>query len=179
VIRRWYENGLLIREERGEELELPTSEIAEPLADTAALGLVKSMEEHRVTIGVAYPANLADAKMAKDGHIDFASKDVVEQIAWRWMKERQQVGLLHESGTEGHGLVVESGIHRGPDWIVKNADDSETVVSDGDWLLGVEWDEPTWRWIKANPSAGYSPQGRAGRREPSAEALAALRSRDG
>lgn len=178
--RRYYENGLLVREEFDSPQANPTYAMGYAVADLnkadAALELIKSVEEHRVTIGVAYPANMADANMAKDGHTDFASAETVEKIAWRWMKQHQQLGLVHQEGTEGHGVVVESGIHRGPDWIVK-AEGGEIVVREGDWVLGVQWDEPVWQLIKSGKLTGFSPQGTTLRRTPSPEALANLRQR--
>ena len=59
---------------------------------------------------------------------------------------------------------------------MKAADGSDQVVMPGDWLLGVRWDEPTWAGIKDEQWNGLSPQGAARRRQPSASALANLRS---
>ena len=182
-IERDFEGGLLVRERRFDappararvEVQAGSGELRKASDyDLAALGLLKSMDEQRVALGVAYPANKVDAKLAKDGYIDFAPAELVEQIAWRWMKERQQIGLLHEMGTEGHGVVVESGIHRGPDWLVKNAQ-GEVRVCEGDWLLAVEFDVPTWGMVKSRRLRGWSPQGTAERRVPDAAALSGLR----
>lgn len=188
AIERIFEGGLLVRERHFGDVPPASHAEAEPRAsaatpgallkasdyDGAALGLVKSLDEYRVTLGVAYPAYKVDERLAKDGFQDFAPADLVEQIAWRWMKERQAIGLFHERGTEGHGITVESGIHRGPDWLVKNAQ-GEVRVCEGDWLLAVEWDKPTWALIKSRrPGAprGWSPQGRAERDVPSPESMA-------
>jgi hypothetical protein len=178
-IERIYEGGLLVKEISEEMVDdlLVKQAVIDSGGDADALmTLIKSNEEQRVTIGVAYPANKPDVNVAADGHIDFASKEVVEKTAHRWLKERQEIGLYHRAGTEGHGVVVESGIHRGPDWIEKAPDGSTHIVSDGDWVLGVEWDRPTWNLVKAGLINGYSPQGGGTRRTPSDEALAGLRS---
>lgn len=142
----------------------------------AGLNVLKADDEHRITIGVAYPALRTDVGVAKDGHIDFAGPDTLELTAWSWMKERREIGLIHAEGTEGHGTVVESSIYRGPDWIVKAVDGTEQTIRSGDWLLAVQWDEPSWELIVKGRLTGYSPQGRASRTTPTAERLAELRS---
>lgn len=183
MIEREFEGGLLVRERHidtpptrtlVETRDATTTDSTRLVKasdyDGAALGLLKSMDEYRVALGVAYPAYKVDERLAKDGFRDFAPADLVEQIAWRWMKERQSIGLFHEQGTEGHGVVVESGIHRGPDWLVKNAQ-GEVRVCEGDWLLAVEFDKPTWALVKSRRIRGWSPQGKAERGLPSAASL--------
>lgn len=137
-----------------------------------ACEVVKSSSERRYTLGVAYPANRADQGVAADGFRDFAGPEVLEEAAWKFMRNGASIGLHHQDGTEGHGHVVESYIYRGPDW----PQDNGYVVKAGDWLVGTVWDEPTWHAIKSGQLRGYSPQGSAKRRDPSPEALAALRS---
>ncbi len=141
-----------------------------------ACQVLKSSEERRYTLGLAYPANRADVGKAQDGFRDFVGKDALEEAAWSFLHKSGQVGVQHLDGTEGHGVVVESYIWRGGDWAVTASDGSEQTIKAGDWLLGVVWDEPTWDAIKAGELNGFSPQGRARRRVPSAEALANLRS---
>jgi hypothetical protein len=178
---REYEGGLL-KSETVEELEqlgralvVKEALAAEPAAD-AGLLVLKEVEEHRVTIGVAYPAMKPDSGVAKDGHIDFISEAALEVTAWSWMKERRDIGLLHADGFEGHGTVVESSIYRGPDWTMKASDGSEQTIRQGDWLLSVQWSPEAWSLIKSGRLTGYSPQGRASRTTPSADRLAELRS---
>ena len=143
--------------------------------DLAALQVLKARSEQRYTLGLAYPANRPDVGVAADGFRDFVGSEPLELAAWEFMNKRS-VGLHHQGGTEGHGTVVESYIYRGPDWHIKAIDGSEQLIQGGDWLLGVVWDEPTWEAIKADEFNGFSLQGRARRRQPSAEALANLRS---
>ncbi len=142
----------------------------------AEVRVFKSQPEQRYTLGLAYPANRPDVGKAADGYRDFVSPDVLEEAAWSFLRKGGRVGLQHMDGTEGHGEVVESYIYRGPAWSMKAADGSDQVVMPGDWLLGVRWDEPTWAGIKDEQWNGLSPQGAARRRQPSASALANLRS---
>jgi hypothetical protein len=138
----------------------------------AGLAVLKSDAERRYTLGLAYPADRADVTVALDGFRDFVGKDALEQAAWSFLRKGARVGLHHQDGTEGHGTVVESYIYRGPDWPQPNG----YIVKANDWLIGVIWDEPTWQAIKGGEFNGFSPQGRARRRTPSAKALASLRS---
>ena len=134
--------------------------------------LVKAVDERRYTLSVAYPADRADVAVAQDGHRDFASKAAVEEAAWNYLRKSRNVGLMHVDGTDGSGEVVESFVWPGEDW----ATSSGYVVKQGDWLLGVVWDEDSWDMIKAGKIGGVSMQGSARRRKPTAEAIAALRS---
>lgn len=136
-----------------------------------AFEVFKSAEEAQYTLGVAYPANRPDVSVAQDGHIDVVSPAVLERAAWNFMKNGGAIGLDHAKGTAGRGTVVESYIYRGPDWKQSNG----YVVKNGDWLLGVIWDDESWRDIKAGRKRGLSPQGAAQRRIPSPETLASLR----
>lgn len=142
---------------------------------SVAGALIKSDEERRFTLVVAYPASKPDASIAADGFRDFAGTDAVEKAAWSYMLKSRQVGLWHQQGTDGAGDVVESYIYRGPDWTIK-AGDSEYTVTSGDWLLGIQWNEDTWPLVKSGKIRGVSMQGSAIRRRPTAEALAGLRS---
>jgi hypothetical protein len=138
--------------------------------------LVKASDEQRYTLVVAYPADKADVARAQDGHRDFASKAVVEQAAWDYMRKSRVVSLWHQDGTDGAGEVVESYVYRGPDWALKAADGSEQLVKSGDWMLGIVWSEDTWPLVKEGRIGGVSVEGSARRRKPTAEALAGLRS---
>lgn len=144
--------------------------------DTAACAVFKSVEESRVTVALAYPHTKADKGVAADGHIDFAGRTAVEKACWAFTSKSRSIGLMHQDGTEGHGEVVESGIHRGPDWVIKGDDGVEKTIQDGDWVMAVRWDVPTWDLIKSKRLNGLSPQGRAKRGTPTPESLAQLRS---
>jgi Putative phage serine protease XkdF len=143
----------------------------------AAARVVKTTGEKRYTLALVYPVNRADISVAADGWRDFAGPDAVEQAAWSFMKSGQRVGLWHLPGdaTEGAGTVVESYIHRSGPWVIKAADGSQQTISDGDWLAGIIWDEPSWQLIKQGKLTGLSMQGTATRRMPTPEALAGLR----
>lgn len=144
--------------------------------DVAACAVFKSIDESRVTVGLAYPADKPDVAIAADGHLDFAGKSAVEKACWAFTAKSRSIGLHHANGTEGHGEVVESGIHRGSDWIIKGDSGQDTIIKDGDWVMAVRWDEPTWSLIKERRLNGFSPQGRAKRGTPTPERLANLRS---
>ncbi len=155
--------------EKSEEIvDLPT--------DAAACEIFKSVEESRVTVGLAYPHSRADKGVAADGHIDFAGRSAVERACWSFTSKSRSIGIMHRDGTEGHGEVVESGIHRGPDWVIKGDDGTAKTITDGDWVMAVRWDAPTWDLIKSKRLNGLSPQGRAKRGTPTADALSNLRS---
>jgi|ERR1039458_2383028 hypothetical protein len=145
-------------------------------AELAACEIFKSVEESRVTVGLAYPANRPDVSRAADGFRDFAGLTAVERACWAFTAKSRSIGLQHQDGTEGHGEVVESAIHRGPDWVIKGDDGQEKIIKDGDWVMAVRWDIPTWSLIKAKRLNGLSPQGRAKRGTPTPESLAGLRS---
>lgn len=110
--------------------------------------LAKADDAQRYTLGVAYPADEIDS------HGDFASAEDVEKAAWQYLTKARGVGLMHKSGTDGAGVVVESYIYRGPDWTV-----DDQIVKAGDWLLGVVWDEASWQEIQTGRLRGYSIQG--------------------
>lgn len=138
--------------------------------------VVKSNDERRYTLTVAYPANKPDTGVARDGFRDFATPAVVEDAAWSFLAKSPRVGLWHEAGTDGAGDVVESYIYRGPDWEIAAADGTTQVVKSGDWLVGIQWSEETWPAVKDGRIGGTSPQGRATRRKPSPDAVMNLRS---
>ncbi len=145
-------------------------------SEYAAVQVLKAMPERRYTLGLAYPANRADVGKAADGFRDFVGPEALEEAAWSFLQKSGRVGIQHQDGTEGAGTVVESYIWPGEDWAVTASDGSRQLIKAGDWLLGVVWSEPAWQAIKAGELNGFSPQGGARRRQPSAEALANLRS---
>lgn len=148
---------------------------ADGTADVAGI-VVKSTDELRYTLTVAYPADKADTAVAADGFRDFASKGAVRDAAWSYLTKSRQVGLGHKDGTDGAGEIVESFLWPGDDWTVKAADGTEHVVKQGDWLIGTVWSPEAWDMIKSGEIGGVSMQGSAARRVPSAEAVASLRS---
>lgn len=142
--------------------------------ETTSQLLLKATEERRYTLSVGYPADLADAAVARDGHRDFASAEEIEKAAWAYLESAREVGLRHANGTEGAGRVVESYIWPGDDW-----DANGQVVKKGDWLIGIVWDEPAWQDIKKGLINGTSMQGRASRRNPSPADMARVLSKRG
>jgi len=122
----------------------------------------KAAPEQQVTIGLVYPA------FAKDGHGEYMTADELEHTAHHFLAKYRSVGLFHADGTEGHGTVVESWIHRGPDWVVKAIDGLEYTIHAGDWCAAVQWDAVGWSVIKAGYADGFSFQGRARKRPRSA-----------
>lgn len=156
----------------------PVVKAVEPVGDAEGLAgvVVKAREEQRYTLTVAYPANKADIGTAQDGFRDYASPEAVEKAAWSYLRKSPHVGLWHKDGTDGSGEVCESYIYRGPDWVVKAADGSEQLITQGDWLMGIIWSEASWPLVKQGLIGGVSPQGRAKRRMPDPAAVANLRS---
>jgi hypothetical protein len=153
--------------------------------ETIATRVLKSEPERRYTLNVIYPADKADIGRALDGHRDFASKAVVEDAAWNYMRNHRRVGAFHLPGqaeaagatlkADGAASVVESYIYRGPDWTIKAADGSEVVIKAGDWLGGFIWSEEDWKLIQDGKIGGVSVEGGAKRRKPSPDAAANLR----
>jgi Putative phage serine protease XkdF len=141
-----------------------------------AAALVKSVAERRYTLTCAYPCSKADSVIAADGFRDFASAEAVENAAWSFLTKSPKVGLWHQQGTDGAGVVCESYVYRGPKWLIKAANGAEHTIEAGDWLVGIVWSEAGWDLIKSGRINGVSMQGSATRRRPSREALAALRS---
>lgn len=128
--------------------------------------VIKSDDEQRYTLAVAYPVDQADVAKARDGFRDFASGDALRKAAWNFMANGAEVGLGHESGTEGAGRTVESYILP-CDWAVTAADGSEHVIKKGSWMQGTVWTPATWELIKSGEINGVSMQGGAIRRAPS------------
>jgi hypothetical protein len=149
------------------------------VADLAAYRLVKSGDEQRFTLGVAYPAMKADAQRAADGYRDFISPEALEKTAWTWLTKSRDVNLFHsgDPAHAGHFTPTESYIWRGPDWEVPSPVDGKCYkVCKGDWMLGGVWDTHGWSLVKAGRVNGWSPEGGAKRRIPTAARLAQLRS---
>jgi hypothetical protein len=121
--------------------------------------------ESRYVLGLAYAAG-RDEKITKglDGARDFFTADELEKAAWSFLPGGATVGMFHsdEPSTAGHARVVESFIHRGPDWDLGNG----TIIRKGDWLIGAICDEVAWALVKSGRVTGFSPQGSAKRRKP-------------
>jgi hypothetical protein len=137
--------------------------------------VVKSDDERRYTLTVAYPADSPDVGVARDGFQDFASGEAVEKAAWSFMRNGGKIGAFHMDGTEGFGDLVESYVYRGPDWPVAAADGSTQVVKAGDWLIGTIWTPDAWNLFKSGEAGGVSMQGAATRRTPSPADVARVR----
>ena len=124
------------------------------------------MTEQRYVLGIAYQAG-PDPRIQKgaDGHRDFISAEELEKAAWAFLG-KSLVGIYHADGTEGHAVVKESYIYRGPDWHITDILGNELVVKSGDWLVGAVLDEVAWDLYKRGLITGWSPQGGAKRRSP-------------
>ena len=147
-----------------------------PAVDTDLVGtnVIKTAEEHRYTLSVAYPAMRADKAVAADGHIDFISAEALAKTAWEFLK-KGGVTMHHQPGTSGHAEIVESYIWPGPDWVVESPVNKESyTVRKGDWMLACRWDEEGWSAVKSGLVNGFSPEGSARRVKPTAERLAEL-----
>ena len=86
--------------------------------ETIAARVLKADDERRYTLNVIYPADKADVATALDGHRDFASKAVVEDAAWNYMRHHREVGTYHTAVT-GQGIDAGAGFR------------SEAIVGDG------------------------------------------------
>lgn len=128
--------------------------------------VIKSMDEIRYTLCVAYPVDQADIAKARDGFRDFAGPGALQKAAWSYMDNGAEVGLGHQPGTEGAGRTVESYILP-CDWVVKAVDGEEYTVKAGSWMQGTIWTPEAWKLIKSGDVNGASLQGGAVRRAPS------------
>lgn len=139
----------------------------------AACQLIKTTEERRFTLGVAYPAMRADIARAADGFRDFVSPEVLEKTAWDWLTKHREVNMFHQEHTVGHFTPTESYIWRAPTWEIPSpVDGKKVVIKQGSWMLGGIWDEYGWTLVKAGLINGWSPEGGARRSTPTPERLA-------
>ena len=142
-----------------------------------AVGTVlKADDENRFLLLVAYSANKMPLRGA-DHHIDIARPEVLEKACWRFMDNGAKVGLWHEEGHEKSARIVENYIYRNPEpWVLKAPNGDEQVIKQGDWVVGVICDIPTWQLYKSGQIGGASPQGACRRRVADPELLERFRS---
>jgi hypothetical protein len=169
MIERTFDSGLLVREVEYQLDEQP--------GGSHIGSIVKSVDEQRFLLSVAYPAMKAENNMAKDGYRDYAPADVVELGAWRFMLKGAELGMWHQDGYDHCAHVVESYIYRNPiPWEIESADGSVQTICKGDWLVGTLLEPPTWALYKSGLIGGLSPQGRAARKAAPPDQVARLRS---
>jgi hypothetical protein len=122
---------------------------------SALIPIVKA-EEQRYTLGAVY------APGEVDFHGDTMSAEEIEKAAWSFAKKdglTHRVGLMHTSGTEGAGEVVESYVWRSPKWEFKDVSGRDQTIAPGAWMLGVVWTPEAWKKIKSGAVTGLSLQG--------------------
>lgn len=125
-------------------------------------------DEQRIVLGVAYQAG-PDPRIRKgaDGSRDYFTAEELEKAAATFLKDGgRQIGIEHMDGTIGHAEVMESYIYEWDNPPVLNGVTYDEVHQ-GDWLIKVQLDEPTWNLVKAGKLNGFSPQGTATRRRRS------------
>ena len=135
--------------------------------------VLKADEENRFLLLVAYSPNVMP-KRGADRYRDVVRPEVLEKACWRFMDNGAKVGLNHEQANPSR--VVENSVYRGPDWVTKGPDGTDQVIQNGDWLVGIICDEPTWQLYKSGQIGGASPQGTCKRRIASPDLLEHLRS---
>lgn len=136
--------------------------------------VIKSDEEDRFLLMVAYSPHVMPHRGA-DHRIDIASPRVLEKACWRFMAKGARTGMWHEDGHADESVCVENYIYRNPQpWDVHG--DGSLLVKDGDWVVGFQVSPAAWELYKSGQIGGVSMQGRAGRKKPSAETLARVRS---
>ena len=138
--------------------------------------VIKSNDEQRYVLMVAYPSLKKDTAVAQDGFIDFGTAPVIEKACFNFMRKGCKLGMFHEAGHENCGEVVENYIYRGPTWITKSDDGTQQTIEPGDWLVGMILEPPVWQMYQQGLIGGASPQGKAKRRVPDSALLAQLRS---
>lgn len=151
-------------------------ESVEPVTRDIGGTVIKSNDEQRYVLMVAYPSMKADKWVAQDGYRDFGQAPVIEAACFNFMRKGCNLGLFHQAGHDP-GEVVENYIYRGPTWVVKSEDDgSEQVIEPNDWLVGMILTPEAYSLYKKGIITGASPQGKARRRTPDPQTLAQLRS---
>jgi hypothetical protein len=117
---------------------------------------VQKSEKMRYTLGAVY------APGEVDFHGDTMTEAELEKAAWAFAKKdglTKRVGLMHQSGTDGAGDIVESYIYRGPEWKFKDTKGNEQTIVPGTWMLGTVWTPESWTKIERGAVNGYSLQG--------------------
>ncbi len=119
-------------------------------------------EPQRFCLGIAYMPG-KDRRITKgaDGGRDFLTEAELEKAAWSFLRSGPQVNAFHMAGTEGVATVVESSIHRGPDWDLGDG----IVVTKGTWLVGAILEPKAWQAALDGRMNGWSPEGIARRRK--------------
>ena len=119
-------------------------------------------EPQRFCLGIAYMPGF-DPRISKgaDGGRDAISEAELEKAAWSFLRNGPQVNAFHMAGTEGCATVVESSIHRGPDWDLGDG----IVVTKGTWLVGAILEDRMWQAALDGKVNGWSPEGTARRRK--------------
>jgi len=117
---------------------------------------VQKAEKQKYTLGAVY------APGEVDFHGDTMTEEELEKAAWSFAQKDKltgRVGLMHKSGTDGAGKVVESYIYRGPEWKFKDTSGREQTIVPGTWMLGTVWNDEGWQMIQRGAVTGYSLQG--------------------
>lgn len=114
--------------------------------------ILKVDEERQIATGpVLVPGEV-------DRHGDVVSRENIEDVAYKFMQEYQNIDLMHTF--EDVGVPVESFV------TPAKMELGGTEVKPGSWLLSVKIeDEETWEGIKSGDLTGFSIYGR-GEREP-------------
>jgi hypothetical protein len=125
-------------------------------------GVAMADEPQRFCLGIAYMPG-PDPRISKgaDGGRDYLTEAELEKAAWSFLRNGPQVNAFHMAGTEGCATVVESSIHRGPDWDLGDG----IVVTKGTWLVGAILEDRMWKAALDGKVNGWSPEGTARRRK--------------
>ena len=126
--------------------------------------MVKAEAPKRFLLTVAYPVYSPDVAVAKDGKIDVAAPNVVEQACWDFMGKGCRLGMWHEDGFDDCAVVKENYIYRNPQpWVQTTPAGKVQVIMQGDWLVGSVLTKSTWRLYESGLIGGVSVQGTADR----------------
>jgi hypothetical protein len=121
----------------------------------------------RYILAVAHQAG-PDPKIRKgaDGGRDYFSPAELEKAAWAFMDGPREVGTDHADGTVGIAKIVESYCwpEGAPDWPQPDG----SVITSGDWLIGMRTTEQTYQEARSGRFGGVSVQGAARRIKPGA-----------
>lgn len=102
-------------------------------------------------------------KTGADGARDYFTDEQLEKAAWGFLGSDMLVGVDHVDDTEGHAVIKESYIYRGPDWVMKDVRGDEVVIKSGDWLAGALLDDTAWGMAEDGKLTGWSFEGKGKR----------------
>lgn len=100
-----------------------------------------------------------------DNHGDSMTIEEVEKTAHSFAMNGMKIDFRHNGRAIEDVFVVESGIHRGPDFEFKNVHNKSEIMKTGTWYIGIyAKNKQIWKSLKCGELGGVSPGGFGKRR---------------